>query len=231
MEEKGVAPEDVVSCTSEGEVVFILGELITHRGSVNCKSMNGKTVLHYAVSSQKDWIVEFLLSSYEVAVNSQDNYGETPLICAAKVGSLRIVNLLHKYGAEVDLYDSNKDSALLWAAYYDRLAIVVYLVEEMGADPNHSYIDEKNALLWAIHRNSVECADYLFYKTHTVNVADKNGRNVRTLSKNGAMLELVDLKIERQNMQLGALFLKERTHGNPLLEGGLIGMIKGYATF
>jgi len=67
-------------------------------------------ILHLAVFSKMDQVVEILLRKYHVAVNLRDEAGQTALHIAAYRGHKSTVSILLQYGADPDLEDAWGDT-------------------------------------------------------------------------------------------------------------------------
>jgi hypothetical protein len=74
------------------------------------------------------------------AINTETKYKETPLLLAARRGSMPTVRLLLERGAKVDARDSAGETALWWVAARDGdmpgRAKLAELLLSFGADPN-----------------------------------------------------------------------------------------------
>ncbi|KAH9493021.1 hypothetical protein Btru_022951 [Bulinus truncatus] len=75
---------------------------------------DGKTALHYAVSSNHSKNVETLLN-FTANVNKQCHLGMTCLHVASKKGSIEIVKILLEHGADVNMEDNLGNTPLLLA--------------------------------------------------------------------------------------------------------------------
>jgi len=95
----------------------IVDFLILNGANVNLASRDGTTPLIAVAQNSimnKDvqlYIVEKLIES-KADVNVQEEYGKTPLILATESNSPKIVSKLLLSGAELNLKDNNKDTAL-----------------------------------------------------------------------------------------------------------------------
>jgi cytohesin len=79
--------------------------------------------------------VKLLLAVGSPADSPDDPYGITPLMEAARSGSLEAVDLLLAAGAERDRFDQSGLTALHYAAWYGRAKVAARLLE-VGANPN-----------------------------------------------------------------------------------------------
>ncbi len=87
--------------------------------------------LHSAISGNKPECAEALVTRDNV--NAKGPKGQTPLILAASLGHLALVDLMIQQGANVDATDTEGQTALLAAAASGHLSVVDRLVER-GAD-------------------------------------------------------------------------------------------------
>ncbi len=120
-----------------------LKRLIEDGVPVNDRSSFNNTALLYAAMHGKCDCVHFLIAN-EANVNIANNSGYTPLICAAKIGALEIVQMLLKAGAEKRHALLNEDgspsmpprTALVLAErnHHDRVAELLGGVSAMQAD-------------------------------------------------------------------------------------------------
>lgn len=77
---------------------------------------SGITLLHSAAGQGDLLAVKNILNTFPVDV--RDRVGRTPLMYASTANKPKVVELLLKAGADVQLQDNNGRNALLWSAYY-----------------------------------------------------------------------------------------------------------------
>ncbi|KAK2716435.1 hypothetical protein QYM36_010851 [Artemia franciscana] len=115
------------------------GETVLHSAAKNSKSdvnlimvllKNGanaalfthsenETVLHYCAKAGHAKMMEVIFSegnNFQQVINIQDRCGRSPLLLAAKYGHTRVMDLLLKNQARVDVFDSEGFSALHYAS-------------------------------------------------------------------------------------------------------------------
>ncbi len=90
-------------------------------------------VLHTAAYGGLNWLVEACLEAGE-KVNHQDDWGNTPLMQAAKSGQLHTMQLLVKHGADINhVAHYEGDTPLHTAIYSEHEEVAQWLIEQ-GAD-------------------------------------------------------------------------------------------------
>ena len=99
----------------------------------------------------------------------------TLLRTAAANGHLAIVKeLLNKRGASVDLQDSFGGTALMEAAYYGHLSILLVLLQH-SANADLQDIDGRTALMWATFIGHEPCVQALLRAKANPDLQDVNG--------------------------------------------------------
>ena len=99
--------------------------------SLSVKDSEGNTLLHIAAKYAKDDIIDYLLSNGICDIEAKNNKRWTPLHMACTSNCLSTVELLIKYGANVEPY--GRDSPLHLAVYNDNVDIAECLLNN-GAD-------------------------------------------------------------------------------------------------
>ncbi|XP_038075441.1 POTE ankyrin domain family member J-like [Patiria miniata] len=108
--------------------------------------VSGGVAIHDAVVKGKIHLAKFILDAVEsqTVVNSRDAHGKTPLIRAVRIEEEgvrgRVVDLLVKYNADVNLVDNVGRSALSYACELHRNDVIKKLVKN-NVDPN---LQDKN---------------------------------------------------------------------------------------
>lgn len=95
------------------------------------------SLLHHVIE-QRDYDVASVLVSKGADLESKNKDGETPLICAAKLGDVRMIRILLLKGADINSRDNSGQTPLSWAmAQLHRDACLILL--ESGASTNEKY--------------------------------------------------------------------------------------------
>lgn len=98
-----------------------------------------------------------LLSSYDINFLIR---GQTPLHFAIKIQNQKMINLLIKHKADLELKDNFKETALNCAVRTSNTSVIKYLLEQ-GADVNTQASDSSTPLEYAIHQGDIESVNIL----------------------------------------------------------------------
>ena len=156
---------------------------------VNVRDGLDMTLLMYAISNKNESTIKMLLRK-KADVNAECDAPLTtltPFLSAIGEGHAGIVELLLKYGANVNTTNTNSPIALIFAACHNEIDIVKLLLKH-GADvntkdkTNDTDIDsnDESALSCAVQNNNIEMVKLLL--EHGADVNTKN-RHRTVLSK------------------------------------------------
>ena len=85
--------------------------------------------------------LEKLLSMENIAVDSRDEYEETPLMYAVRARSkLNMLNLLVAAGADLDAVNDDGETPLYLAITFGQTEVVEFLINK-GAVPGEMYLE------------------------------------------------------------------------------------------
>lgn len=96
-----------------------------------------------------------------IALHNWDRDGNNSILQAAMDGDLDRIKELIAYGINPKGVNSRDDTALRFAAEYDHMDIVQFLIETVGIDVNASNVDGITALIMAALNNNKEMITYL----------------------------------------------------------------------
>lgn len=116
--------------------IEVFRELATHEPTpdVDLQNSTGQTCLHYAVSKNFPYMVEFLLKDLKASARIKDKKGQLPLHRAAAIGSMKITQLLIEVGkSPINTIDMFGMSALHHALAEGHADLALQLVK-YGAD-------------------------------------------------------------------------------------------------
>ncbi|XP_051924391.1 ankyrin repeat and death domain-containing protein 1A [Hippocampus zosterae] len=98
--------------------------------NLNAKNVHNRTALHYAVAGKNKEAVELLLWR-RVEVDQRDKFGVAPIHLAAWFGSLEILKLLVRAGAEQKIENEEGLNIMHCAAINNHTDIVEYIVNDL----------------------------------------------------------------------------------------------------
>uniref|UniRef100_A0A8C4IKN7 Ankyrin repeat and death domain containing 1B n=1 Tax=Dicentrarchus labrax TaxID=13489 RepID=A0A8C4IKN7_DICLA len=98
--------------------------------NANAKNVHHRTALHYAVAGKNTEAVQFLLQR-RVKVDQKDKHGVAPIHLAAWFGSLEILKLLVRAGAEQKIENEEGLNIMHCAAINNNTDIVQYIVDDL----------------------------------------------------------------------------------------------------
>ena len=138
-------------------------------------SSEHETPLHLAVKLGRTEIVKYLISiGCDVNAQTRTKFAAPIHYATYKYVPPEILEILIKEGAKIDLLDSDKSSALLWASFLNRSDAVEILIKNK-ADTTIIDIFNLSALDWAAREGSFDALKTLIklvkYKTSSLKVA------------------------------------------------------------
>jgi len=133
----------------------------------------GETLLHVASRYGHLDVVQYMVEQKGALVHILDDFGCTPLHCAAKGGSWPVFEYLlltwrvslEKNNASERCWD-NPDhqgrTPLLWACHFGHLHLVKHLIQQLGAKVNHTDVQRCTPFFLAADAGHVDIVEYLF---------------------------------------------------------------------
>lgn len=116
----------------------------TDRSWLRYRSSVGETVFHYLVV-EGDMERAGKLLAWGAEINTQDDFGNSPLINAVILGDLELVKWLVSHGASLELKTENGDTAISLATENQTAAIFDVLIEQPRTEPIDFYYDDAMA--------------------------------------------------------------------------------------
>jgi ankyrin repeat protein len=158
----------------------LINALLDHHANINAQG-NEATPLLWAVKHGKIAAAELLLSkganpTLEGHEQKTPGYTKLPILSeAAENGHLEMVNLLLKYGMNVDIPATDGETPLMRAAEKSQLKVMETLLDHgakiNGQDPTLGY----TALFFAVGRDQLQAVDFLIQHGADLNIAKKTG--------------------------------------------------------
>lgn len=135
--------------------------------------------------------VQLLLSHHPKKINNLNAAGESPLQYAATLSNdVRIIELLQKAGANLDLADGDKNTPLINAIETDRLDAAKALIKAK-ADLNRKGAGGRTALHVAVEHDSAEAIKFLIAAGAKTNLTDDQGMTAQRIAKENEDKELI----------------------------------------
>jgi ankyrin repeat protein len=174
--------------------------LLENGADINLTNYCNDSALMIATADGHFEIVELLLTTAGIAINTQQKYCRyTALIKAAELGHTKIIQLLLENGADINLTDYCNNSALMMATQSGHTEIVQLLLDK-GADINLTNNRNENALIMAVKKDFQNIVELLLAKpdiycgyTALIKAAELgHTKIIQLLLENGADINLTD---------------------------------------
>lgn len=128
----------------------LIQSLLNHGADVNKVNFKGHTPLMTAVYTDKTDMIQCLLSDPNIAINQQNNEGQTALMYATRVNNLPIMQILLTHGASVNKATMSGETALDIAAHHGKVDAVEYLLDRTNTAVDQQDNNGNTALLATI---------------------------------------------------------------------------------
>ena len=154
---------------------------------VNQQDSEGRTAIHCAISSGCLQTVKQLIDYQGINLNAQTFDGTTPLILAAKLNQIHILDLLLIIApVKTTLTDNTGKSALHWAAAIGSVQCVESLLCQSAIDVNELDKYNQNALFLAAREGHATVCQHLLVNganKEIVNIHNKNAIDIASDNK------------------------------------------------
>ena len=135
----------------------------------------------------------------------EDRTGRTPLHWAAFQGAEVVLDLIQA-GADVNVYDSEGETPLMYAASSNSIDVVRVLIEA-GANVNDRADDERTALIIAAQEGHTDMVELLIQAGADVYARDDEGNSALRFAASQAMNRWIPRHRSRQRDRLGLGYL------------------------
>ena len=136
-----------------------------------------------------DWKHKTGLSRIDVNWSNPLERDFTPVIVASIIGSIPLVDILIKNGADIRKGDNTGIRPLGWAAIKNNARLVIFLIQN-GSDVNESNIDGNTPLMLAADRGNNYASEVLILNGADVNRTNNDGDTaLHIASEKGHLLE------------------------------------------
>ena len=161
-------------------------EALAKGGNVNSEDTNGETALKLAVKYGSAEVVQVLLDSPHVEMNSKTgNPSETPLQLAVRLGNKTIVQLLiNDQRVDVNITDKECNSPLHDAAKRGHNRIVFLLLNHPQIKTNYKNKEGQTPLMSALVQRRALCVrDMLSHPKIDLDTKEKEGRGLKEMAR------------------------------------------------
>ncbi|XP_062571316.1 putative ankyrin repeat protein PA3287 [Saccostrea cucullata] len=186
-----VIGNDIFQCVLKGEVKAVNNYLLSGKNP-NIRNKDKNSLLHLAVEAGNVDIVEMFLSDDRCQIDTSNDLGQTPLMCAITLNDLELVKCLMKAGADIEMRDNTGKTSLLIALQDSNYEIADYLIRH-GSDVNVTDTLGRTALFIAINTLDKGC----------VKIASKLLKADYSLDKDKEWLKREGLEIQVNKPQNG----------------------------
>jgi len=174
--EKGINPNkyDITGTSPLFKSVnndYMIKLLLEYGATTNIydKNEEDNTLLHIKIIENKEMIVKLLLENKSIDINTQDNYGYTPLMRACDNNNKQMVKLLLDKNADVNIHSEDK----IYPIHISQNKEIIKLLLKAGADIN--VVDKFGANI--LHKtNSPKIAEFLLGMNMDVNSQNNFGQ-------------------------------------------------------
>ncbi|MDP3267886.1 MAG: ankyrin repeat domain-containing protein [Legionella sp.] len=211
-----------------GDVVDLL---LKNTANINAQDCDGKSPLHQAISRNAFDVVNALLNKTEINIECNDKHGNTPLHYAVEFSTPEMIDLLLKFGADVNASNNKGQTPLHKAASRNNASIVTRLLEENKIDVDSRDNRGNTPLHYAAHKGvavvkSNTTLTNVFFKALISQTIQESGRHanmniLEQITSKGADINAVnDLNYNSLHMALNTRFnsLGEGSVQNPDLK-------------
>ncbi|GFR03875.1 uncharacterized protein TNCT_490751 [Trichonephila clavata] len=139
-------------------------------GFINQVDNHGRTLLHHAACEGRSEVVKFLVNN-GANPRIKDTFGRQPIHIAAGEGHVDVVGLFLLEGEGIDINEVDQSSCtpLHYAAYYDKLEMVQFLIAN-GANIDAQAQNGVTPLYFAASRAHLDTAKFLVEKGANINM-------------------------------------------------------------
>jgi hypothetical protein len=155
-----------LTCAAQHGRLHIARYLLGEGAQVNEGDGTGSRALREACYAGRQAMVELLLEAGADAVTPSE-YGDTPLMCAARGGHVGIIRALLAHGCgDIDARGNHGRTALWWACGWMKMDAALLLLEA-GADMRVANSQGRTPLYWARSMSRWDFVAVLEVSTHT----------------------------------------------------------------
>jgi ankyrin repeat protein len=180
---------DVFYHCKHGNLIEII-KYLNEGFEVESKNQEGETLLEIATWSNYIHIIDFLIETCKVNINSRDNGGYTPLLNASLQDNTASCTFLLNNGAEVNFENLEGNTPLIFASKYGNNEYVELLINKYGADIDHVNKKGLNALITASIMKNLNVIKILLENGADYKIKDNKGNTIFNYLTGDLLLEV-----------------------------------------
>ncbi|XP_071085411.1 putative ankyrin repeat protein RF_0381 [Haliotis cracherodii] len=138
----------------------------------------GNNILHLACYSDNVHIVEYLITHKIADIESQGNFGRTPVMYAAEKGQQKVFDLLVGKGCNLSAVDVTGNNILHLACFSDNVNIVEYLITHKIAHIESRGQVGRTPVMFATEMGKQQVFDLLVGKGCYLSAVDDEGNTI-----------------------------------------------------
>ena len=179
--------------TIENNNLHAVKLLLKHGANINIKNQDGKTPLDIAKLKNNKKMIKLIESLFNV--NKKNQQEQTPLFNAVQLNDKLYIDILLKYGADVNAEDKYSLTPIVFAQTVDILKLLI----DNGANIEHVTNKGLFPIWFFIMKNANDLATYMFDNGYNI---DK----INNLLSTGSTLLIKTIK--KNNLHIAKLLLK-----------------------
>jgi ankyrin repeat protein len=137
--------------------------LLESKADINLEDIHSDNLIHICIfNDMYDILLLLICSTKNIVINNRNNNGDSPLFFAIKKNKIKYIELLLKYGANLDTFDNQGKYPLLYAVENNNVELCKLLLNN-NANPNlyFTWMGYVSPLFSAMNNNNNEIKELL----------------------------------------------------------------------
>lgn len=177
--------QSIFEVACKGNMVAL--DSLLQNSTINIKSKNGSTLLHFATYCRQEKVFESLLQK-GIKIDERNKFGETPLFYAAQRQNIKMVKTLLDKGADVNNVNEDGHTAIYQAVRSDNQEFLDLLLRA-NADVNLGMTSLHSAVL----NDNIDIVKKLINKETNVDVLNEYGNTPLAIAMRQGNVEISEL--------------------------------------
>ncbi|XP_046582158.1 ankyrin repeat domain-containing protein 17-like [Haliotis rubra] len=159
---------------------------------------NNNNILHEACVGGDVGIVNYIVSTDIVDINSRGKYDRTPVMVAAEFGHIDVLELLVREGGDVNLRSDAGNTILHAACLGGYVKVVSHVLTTTHVDINAQGIQGRTPLMLAAWKGHQDVFELLVSAGSDVSLVDDGGNNILHVACRGGHVEMVTYLLSKK---------------------------------